>query len=205
MLLSTSRRRAACAPRLLAFTVGEEGIEIAAVNDTDESWGGASAATARIRRIDMAGVDLDAAAVELEVPPRGIRSAGLLPDLVIPADPSMELLVAEFNGHRAFWFYGKDAWLSLPAPTFDLRIERVAKDGFEVQITARSILRDLHLDESALGDEVRVDANLRCLLPGDVAVFRVDGVSDLQEADLRRPGVLRTANDCGAAAVGRGA
>jgi beta-mannosidase len=195
--------RAACAPRLLAFSVGEAGIEIAAINDTDEPWGGASSKGVRIRRIDMAGVDLDAAALELEVPPRDTRATALLPDLVIPADPSMELLLAEFDGHRAFWFYGKDAWLSLPSPVFDLRVDRVAKDGFEVELTARTILRDLHLDEAALGDVVRVDANLHCLLPGDVATFRIDGVSSLQEKDLRRAGVLRTANDCGPAAAAR--
>ena len=196
--------RAACAPRLLAFSVGEAGIEIAAVNDTDETWGGGvSSGGVRIRRVDMAGVDLDAAALELAVPPRGTRAVALLPDLVIPADPSMELLVAELGGHRAFWFYGKDAWLSLPSPAFDLRIERAASNVFEVEITARTILRDLHLDEGALGEDVRVDENLRCLLPGEVANMRIRGVSSLREDDLRRSGVLRTANECGPSGASR--
>ena len=197
--------RAACAPRLLAFSVGEAGIEIAAVNDTDEAWGGAAPDGVRIRRVDMTGVDLAAAALELEVPPRGARATALLPDLVIPADPSSELLVADFDGHRAFWFYGKDAWLSLPSPAFDVRIEPVASNEFEVEITARTILRDLHLDEGALGDDARVDANLRSALPGEILTARIRGVSALVEDDLRRPGVLRTANDCGPAGEGRGA
>ena len=113
--------------------------------------------------------------------------------------------VADFDGHRAFWFYGKDAWLSLPSPAFDVRIEPVASNEFEVEITARTILRDLHLDEGALGDDARVDANLRSALPGEILTARIRGVSALVEDDLRRPGVLRTANDCGPAGEGRGA
>ena len=115
----------------------------------------------------------------------------------------MELLVAELGGHRAFWFYGKDAWLSLPSPAFDLRIERAASNVFEVEITAQTILRDLHLDEGALGEDVRVDENLRCLLPGEVANMRIRGVSSLREDDLRRSGVLRTANECGPSGASR--
>ena len=194
--------RAACAPRLLAFSVGEAGIEIAAVNDTDEAWAVDGPSRVRVRRVDTSGADLAAAAIEFDVPARGTRTASLPAELVIPSDPAGEMLVADFDGDRAFWFYGKDAWLSLPAPAFDLRIRPADSDAFDVEIGARSVVRDLHLDESALGDAVHVDANLFSMLPGEVVTIRIHGVPALLEDDLRRPGVLRTANECGSGASG---
>jgi beta-mannosidase len=182
--------RHACAARLLAFTVGESGIEIGGVNDDRDDW----TLSGRIRRIDVDGRDLAVSQVELLVPASGAATVPVGPDLAIPEDPSRELLVAEFGEHRAFWFYGKDAWLSLPEPVFEVTCNATADDATEIELRATTLLRDLHIDIHRLHGDASIDRNLVTLLPGEALHAMIRGAGRVEVADLATPGVIRTAN-----------
>jgi beta-mannosidase len=116
------------------------------------------------------------------------------PEIAIPEDPSRELLLAEFDGQRAFWFYGKDAWLSLPEPAFELACTAGEAGSTDIILTARTVLRDLHLDVHRLHPEASIDRNLVTLLPGDVFRATIRGAGPIEESALRMPAVIRTAN-----------
>ncbi len=182
--------RHACGSRLLAFSVGESGIEIGGVNDTGDAW----SLEGRVRRIDVDGRDLAVASTPLEIPASGAATIAIGPEIAIPEDPSRELLVAEFGEHRAFWFYGKDAWLSLPEPSFDLSCRPGDDGATEIVLTARTLLRDLHLEVDRLHGDASIDRNLVTLLPGDVLHATIRGAGHLDAGALRMPGVIRTAN-----------
>lgn len=185
--------RHACEERLLAFTVGEGGIEIGAVEDTGEPW----LVEGRVRRIDVDGRDLAVDRIAFTAPARGVAGLPVPPDIAIPEDPSRELLVVEVGDRRAVWFYGKDAWLSLPAATFEVSCTSVGEDATEVVLRSTTIVRDLHLDVHRLAAEASIDRNLVTLLPGDVFRATIRGVGGLDEARLRSAGVIRTANGLG--------
>ena len=185
--------RHACADRLLAFSVGESGIEVGAVEDRGSDW----AIEGRLRRIDADGRDLAVDRIAFEVSARGAAAAPVPPSIAIPEDPSRELLVVEAGDHRAIWFYGKDAWLSLPPPAFEIGCHSVADGATEVVLTAGTIVRDLHLDVSRLDPAATIDRNLVTLLPGDTFRAVIRGVANLDDAQIRSSGVIRTANELG--------
>jgi len=184
--------RHACSRRLRAFSVGESGIEIGGVNDDRADW----SLEGRVRRIDVEGRDLAAAPLAVRVPAGGTATVPVGPEIAIPEDPSRELLVAEFGEHRAFWFYGKDAWLSMPEPGFDLACTPTGHDdAVEVVLTARTLLRDLHLDVHRLHGDASIDRNLVTLLAGDELRTTIRGAGVIDADALRGPGIIRVAND----------
>ncbi len=188
--------RAACRPRLLAFSVGERGLELGCVNEGRTPW----TEEVRVRRIDFAGRDLAADRVRLDAPAFGVDRAAVGADLVLPSDPAGEVLVAETEQGRAFWFYGKDAWLSLPRP--DLVFDVAATDrGHRIRATAETFIRDLHLDVSRIARGATADRGLDTLLPGDRIEFELRGTQGTSVAEVRKAlesgRVVFSANTCG--------
>ena len=135
--------------------------------------------------------------IALAVPARGAAAVAVPPSIAIPEDPSRELLLVETADHRAVWFYGKDAWLTLPEAEYEIECDVRADDATEVVFTARTIVRDLHVDVSRLRSEASIDRNLVTMMPGDSFRAVVRGVPGLSEAQMRSPGVIRTANELG--------
>ncbi len=178
--------RAACAPRLIGFTISDEGIEIGIVNDGESAW----SADATVRRVDASGQELVAARVHLHAEVGRASHAPISEDIAIPTDPSSEFLVVESGAHRAFWFYGKDAWLSLPRAAYDLEI-KATPGGFRIGVHAQTVLRDLVIDPSRLAVDGVVDQNLLTMLPGDrghgriPSFFAVRSQSSLLDSEIR--------------------
>ncbi|MEE2896692.1 MAG: glycoside hydrolase family 2 protein [Planctomycetota bacterium] len=188
--------RRACRPHLLAFSVGEAGIELCGANSKNEAW----SIDAIVRRVAIDGGDLAVDRCRCRVERGEATHLPLSSDLAVPEDPAREFLVAEnADGLRAFWFYGKDAWISMPSPSLEID---VTPDGRGIEIHSASLVRDLHIDASRISPDASVDANLLTLLPGDRCRVGLRGVDDLQPADILRGlsgrGVVTSANECGA-------
>ena len=181
--------RAACAPRLIGFTISDEGIEIGIVNDGESAW----SADATVRRVDASGQELVAARVHLHAEVGRASHAPISEDIAIPTDPSSEFLVVESGAHRAFWFYGKDAWLSLPRAAYDLEI-KATPGGFRIGVHAQTVLRDLVIDPSRLAVDGVVDQNLLTMLPGDRASINFCSEEPIDPARFRDSGVFLAAN-----------
>ena len=80
-------------------------------------------------------------------------------------EPASELLVVETDGLRGFWFYGKDAWLSMPRASFDVRVE--VERRMRLVLRSETLIRDLHLDATRISMGARAESNLFTMLPGE--------------------------------------
>lgn len=168
------------------------------VNDTDTAW----TTSLLARRTTLDGAVLARAAAPSVVPPRAVLEVPLPDDVLTPAEPSAEVLVLR-TGDRDDdgggesrtvhgWVEDKDLRL-VPAP-FATSVTRTG-DGYRVDVTARSLVRDLTLLADKLAPDARVDRQLVTLLAGETSslVVRTDAVLD--ETALVDPRVLRSAND----------
>lgn len=182
--------RRAYADQLLTIQPDKDGFVLVAVNDGTDAW----STEVALRRTTLAGETVAAVALQLDVP-AGSTVRRPLPDtLTATMSPRDELLLADANGLRAWWFFAEDRDIAYPSPEFDAAVER--HDGVEhVTITARTIMRDIALFPDRLDPAATVDEMLVTLLPGESAVFTVRSSADLDPADLTARPVLRCVND----------
>jgi len=118
-------------------------------------------------------------------------------DVCVPDDPRAEVLVADGDGTRAWWFFAEDRDIAYPAPGYDATVEPV-DGGQRVTVTARTVLRDVTLFPDRLDPQARVDEALVTLLPGETARFTVHSRNPLDPDALTSRPVLRCVNDVGA-------
>ncbi|WP_216094440.1 glycoside hydrolase family 2 protein [Jiangella alba] len=188
--------RAAYADRLLTFQLDQpEGAVLALVNDTDAPYRG----SAVVRRVDVAGNVLAEQALELDAVARSVRRVRLSASVSVAADRATELLVADVRSGdplpRATAFLAEDVELSLPRASYDVAVQP-SDDGVVVEVTARTLLRDLTLLADRLAPDAVVDEQLTTLLPGETTRLRVRLPSggEVSPSSLTAP-VVRTAND----------
>lgn len=188
--------RASFADRLLTVQrrpapdgAGEEEV-VAVVNDTDEPWAG----TLHVRRERFDGTVMASDAVEVAVAPRSVHLAALAAGVRVPGDPASEALVVELGGCRTVHTWAEDVDLALdPAP---LDVSVVAEPGgYRVEVTARSLAKDVTLLVDRVDPDAVVDDALVTLPAGAGAVFHVRTTVTGAETDLAGPPVLRCAND----------
>src|SRR5690606_16228470 len=75
-------------------------LTLALCNDTDDRWVG----RALLRRVTDAGSDTARRVVPVDVPPRSVRRVLIAADVAVFDEPASEVLVAEFDGMRAWWY-----------------------------------------------------------------------------------------------------
>jgi beta-mannosidase len=181
--------RDAYRPRLLDLEPGDTGIELVAVNDTDEPWTG----TATVTRFGFDGAELAAVTVEMACAPRSAQRWPLPAEVAKAEQPDRELVRAAFDGETADWFFRIDADLAYPTPRYTALCEP-APGGYVVQVEAQTLLRDLCLFPDRLDPESSVDTMLVTLLPGERARFEVRSSQPLDAAHLASASVLRCVN-----------
>ncbi|HEY3010001.1 MAG TPA: glycoside hydrolase family 2 protein [Micromonosporaceae bacterium] len=184
--------RASYADRLLTVQPRDGGLALVVVNDSGAAW----STRAAVARLTLAGARRATREFELAVPPRAALTVPLPPDLTAADDVRRELLLAEADAERAWWFFAEDRDLAYaPAPAaFDVAVEPVA-DGVAVTVAAGTLLRDVTLFPDRLDPAATVDRALVTLLHGESATFAVRSAVPLDAAALCGPPVLRFAND----------
>lgn len=175
--------RRAYADRLLTVQPrGAERLVAFAVNDSATAWQGEITCTAR----DLDGTVQHEATAGTFVALPYAKAEVELPTL------DTELLVVEAGEWRTFWFAKPDKDLPYPRAEYDVEV----LPGNEVQVTARTLLRDLALFADRLDPAAGVDDLLVTLLPGESHTFRIDGLSrPVSLEEVSRPPVLRCVND----------
>jgi beta-mannosidase len=182
--------RAAYAPRLLTVQPRPEGLAVVACNDTDESWS-PSLAVAR-RRFD--GRVLASAALSLSVAARGTSAHDLPLEVITPEDPASEVLVVRSeDGTRALWWFAEDRDGALGPAELSTSLSAV-DGGYRVEVTARSLVKDLVLLADKVAPDAEVDRQLVTLLPGETTSFTVITGAHIDPSALTAPQVLRSAN-----------
>jgi beta-mannosidase len=143
-----------------------------------------------VTRRNLSGEILASAAVEATVAAGGTVTVPLPADLVTPADPAAELVVAETGDDRAWWFFVPDKDIDWPAASFTTSVS-----GAQVTVTASSILRSLTLFPDRLSPSAEADRAAVTLLPGESVTFTVHSDEPLDPAALTTRPVLRCVND----------
>ncbi|MCC2318086.1 glycoside hydrolase family 2 protein [Cellulomonas chengniuliangii] len=182
--------RHAFADRVLSVHERDGRRVLAVVNDSPELWRGVVA----LRRELFDGTPLAAASQPVSV---GARSVALIPlpeEVATPGEPRREVLVAELDDVRAVHLWAEDLDLDLdPSPVE--AVATPADGGYRVDVTARSLARDVTLLVDRLDPDAVVDDALVTLPAGARATFWVRTSARLDEDALVAAPVLRTAND----------
>ncbi|WP_439693820.1 glycoside hydrolase family 2 protein [Curtobacterium sp. SP.BCo] len=177
------------ADRLVTIQPREHGLVAAIVNDAATPWSGDVALTRR----SYDGTELATETVTVSVPARSTQTIDVPADVAAFGDAPVELLIAELDGERGFWFPVEQR--DSPLPPADLRTEVVAVDGgYDVSVTAASLVRDLALLVDKVDVDATVDDMIVTLLPGDAVTFRVATTKTLTPEQLTSASVLRTSN-----------
>ena len=159
-------------------------------NDEGTEWRG----TVIVARRGFDGALLARHEVAVGVPARGSVTIPLEAALVSTENAAAELLLAELDGVRAWWFFTEPRDSRLQAPA--LRVEtEPCDDELRVTVTADVLVRDLTILADKLDAAAVVDDGLITLLPGESHVFRIRRASRIDRGELLRPGVVRTANE----------
>ncbi len=174
--------RRSFADRLITALDGE----IALVNDAPTEWTGHLVLTRR----QLSGAVLELASAPVAVPPRGVTRVAL----PAPDDPTRELLTAELDGHRLVHFWAEDPEVAYPPARFEARTVPVP-GGLRVEVTARTLLRELALHPDRLDPAAAVDDQLVTVLPGETATFLIHTGAALDPAALTSYPVLRCVNE----------
>jgi beta-mannosidase len=182
--------RRAFAEHLVTIQPRDEGLAVVAVNDGATPW----RARFEVVRARFDGAPLARHPVEVDLPAGSACTVALPPGVATPADPAAELLVADVDGGRATWFFAADRDLAYPRPEYDVSVTGDVA-GARVEVTARTLVRDLALFPDRLDPAATVDDALVTLLPGETAAFVIGTSGPLDPGTMARPPVLRSAND----------
>ncbi|MFI5844955.1 glycoside hydrolase family 2 protein [Catenuloplanes sp. NPDC051500] len=179
------------ADRLLTIQPRDGVPTLIVVNDGPTPWSG----PVSLGRRALTGEHLASAAASFDVPPRSAASVPLPAEVVTPGDAAAELLVASADGaSRALWFFAEDKDITYPIPGYDSEVTET-EYGYDVTVTARTVLRDLTIFPDRLDPGASVDSALVTLLPGEITTFQVRTDSPLDAARLTARPVLRCVND----------
>lgn len=164
-------------------------LVLAAVNDGPTPW----AVEVDLARAGFDGEVLERSRLSLVVAPGSVERALLAEELTRPTRPQAELLVARAGDERALWFYGEDKDLELPAPDLSAGWRRTP-DGYDVELGARSLQRDVALLADKAHPEAESDDMVFTLLAGEARTVHVRCPELADPSVLVGPAVLRSAN-----------
>lgn len=177
-------------PRVVTVQPAGDGLEAVLNNDHDEEWTG----VLLLRRVGFDGEPRTSTEIPMAVEARGVARLRIPDEVARPDDATTELIVAEARGIRGLWWFAEPRDSALAEPGLTAEVVRVGDEAFDVTITAGGVVRDLTLLVDRLDPRAVVDRGLVSLLPGERAVFRISGVSDLDAASVLAPVVARSGN-----------
>lgn len=184
--------RRVSAPRLLTIQPALEGdgLRVTLHNDSDDAISG----RVELRREDMDGRVLASAILDLEVGPRSAWTAPVDPALASAVEPHSEVLVARAStGERGLHYFVDDTALALDDGI--TAHARAVDGGYEVTVSASSLVKDATLLVDLVEPTARVDSSMVTLTAGEEHVFRVTARAGIDPAAFADARVLRTAND----------
>jgi beta-mannosidase len=182
--------RRAYADRLLTIQPRDGAPALVAVNESATPW----VVSVVVARRTLAGSVIAQIALGATVEPGSAETLLLPAAVTTPEHPEAEVLVADADQTRAWWFFAEDKDIAWPRAAFDTHVE-ADDDVTRVTVTARTIVRDLTLHPDRLDPWAEADEAGVTLLPGESVTFTVRGASGLDPAALTTRPVLRCVND----------
>jgi beta-mannosidase len=166
------------------------GLELAALDDHVQPWTG----QLELRAYDLAGAQLYGVDVSLDVAPRTTQIVPVPAELIGDGRTPRLLTASAAGARRATWWTHEDMDSGLPAARLRTNLTE-AVGGYQVRITADTMVKDLALLIDRVDPDGCVDDALLTLLPGEQAILNISSAAQLNAPDLVAATVLRTAND----------
>jgi beta-mannosidase len=182
--------RHAFADRVLVVGTRDGRLAVSVVNDSDEPWHG----TLRLVRGALDGAALAVESHDVVVAPRAVVTVLPGDAVAVPDETGAEALVARLGTVRTVHTWAEDVDLALDPAAVRATAERV-DGGYDVTVTAQSLVRDVALLVDRLDPAARVDDQLVTLTAAESVTFHVTSRVDLDPAALTGWPVLRSAND----------
>jgi beta-mannosidase len=182
--------RRSFADRLLTIQPRDGSLALIAVNDGRSPW----SLTATVSRHKLSGSALAQVELVATVAPGSAVTLPLPPDVATARAATEELIVADADDQRAWWFFAEDKDIAWPLAAFEARVSGTG-DTTTVTVRAQTILRDLTLHPDRLDPDADIDDAGLTLLPGESATFTIRATRELDPAALTSRPVLRCVND----------
>ncbi len=182
--------RAANAQRLATIQPHSDGLSLTVVNDSDEEWNAHFTVTRRAFDGGMLAIET----WDALIPARGVARHRIGVDITTPTDPRAELIRATSSSLKADWFFEEARDSALPEAA-TVVTARPSDDGWTVDVTAETIVRDVTLLVDRVDAAAEVSDALVTLLPGESVQFTVRGATGAEASSFADPLVLRTMND----------
>ncbi|WP_343975224.1 glycoside hydrolase family 2 protein [Kribbella koreensis] len=177
--------------RLLSVQPREDGLVVAAHNDTDVAW--STEVTVRRRSTAKGGEVLASETFVLEVGARDGVLNSLPESVAVAGDAAAEYVeVRAAGGGTAYWYFVEDTQLQVVGDAYTAEVAATA-DGYDVTVTATALAKDLALFPDRLEKDAKVDSCLVTLNAGESHTFHVTNAS-APVTPIGKP-VLRSAND----------
>ena len=180
------------ADRLLTVQPHGDALFVHLVNDTDEPWETA----VKVQRRAFSGEVCAETTERVRAEPRSMVRIRLESSLTRPEHPTTELLVAEVDEQRAFWYFARDKRLNYPEPEFEAALDET-ENGYVLTVKAKTFVRDLCLLVDKLEPYATTDLQLLTLLPGETGMFRIYTAQVLTLEACLASNVLYSANRFG--------
>ncbi len=181
--------RSAFSDRLVTLQPRDGSLAAVLVNDSPEAW--STSVTTTRRRWTGEIVAENPAPVVLA--PRETVTVPLPASVGSLDHRDGDVVLAEADGHRAWWHLVEDVDARLPTPDLNTHLEETT-DGYRLTVTTRTFVRDLALLVDRVDPDAEVDEMLVTLLPGESTTFAVTTTAILTHAALTDPLVLRCSN-----------
>lgn len=181
--------RAANAERLVTIQPAGDGLDVVAINDTDEDW----QAHLSIARRGFDGSMLAKETWEVAIPARGTARHQIDSRITTPTHSTRELIRVTTGSVKADWFFVEARDSALPEASLSVSA-RPSADGWTIDVTADTIVRELTLLVDRLDAAAEADEALVTLLPGESARFAVRGATTVDGSRFADPLILRTMN-----------
>ncbi|QPE05117.1 glycoside hydrolase family 2 protein [Microbacterium schleiferi] len=181
--------RNAFAPRVASIQPRDEGLAVVLGNDTSAAW----TSVVRVRRLGFDGSERATQTASVDVPARGSVTVPIDLGIATPDHAPGELLVAEADDIRGWWYFAEARDSELGDPRLTLTAAPM-DGGTEVTITAAGLARDVTLLADKVLPDAVADEGLLTLLPGESARVRIRHGGELDAGALADPRVLRSTN-----------
>ncbi|MEU4190556.1 glycoside hydrolase family 2 protein [Kribbella sp. NPDC026611] len=177
------------ADRLLTVQPRDNGLVVAAHNETDEPW--STEVTVTRRSTARGGEVLARERFALEVGARAATLNDLPESVAVAADAAGEYLEVRAGDASAYWYFVEDTKLKLAGDAYTIEVTPT-DDGYDVTVTATALAKDLALFPDRLDAAARVDSGLVTLSADESHTFHVTGGKAPEWIGVP---VLRSAND----------
>jgi len=177
-------------PLLVTISKTVDSLQVNLLNNTNQD----SSGLLQLSLMSFAGNKIAEHEQAISVSANSKQVVSIPQHLAKPDGETSNFLLASFDGKRATWFFVDYRQSKLASAGFDLELADFA-GGFQLKITAKTLIRDLLVMIDKLDPDASINKGLITLLPGEAAIFEIQSKAKLTIEQFSAGRVIRSANE----------